>query len=127
MNPRTRLIITVLALCHLLLLTPVVTCQFPSKAKAETSAAGPAHLVPTEEVTIKAYKQGKDHDTYLLQKDAEITFRTYVLRADEITYNEKTGEVTAKGGVVLEGGPHDAHIEAKSADYNINSESGTFY
>ena len=126
MNPRTRLIITVLALCHLLLLVPVVTCQLPSTAKPEAPASG-SRLVPTQEVTIKAYKQGKDHDTYLLQKDAEITFRNYVLRADEITYNDKTGEVTAKGGVVLEGGPHDAHVEAKSADYNVNSESGTFY
>jgi LPS-assembly protein len=126
MNPRTRLIIIVLALCHLLLLTPVVTCQLPSAAKPETSASSP-RLIPTEELTIKAYKQGKDHDTYLLQKDAEVTFRNYVLRADEITYNDKTGELTAKGDVMLEGGPHDMHVEAKSAVYNINTENGTFY
>jgi LPS-assembly protein len=126
MNPRTRLIITVLTLCHLLLLVPVVTCQLPSQIPQETATSETPRLLPSEEVTIKAYKQGKDHDTYTLQGDAEITFRTYTLRADEITYNEKTGEVNGKGGVVFEGGPHDAHIQAKSATYNINTENGTF-
>jgi LPS-assembly protein len=127
MNPRTRLIITVLALCHLLLLTPVVTCQLPSSNSADSQVAPGPKLVPSEEVTIKAYTQGKDHDTYTLQGDAEITYRTYTLRADEITYNDKTGEVNGKGGVLFEGGPHDAHIEAKSAIYNVNTENGTFY
>ena len=28
---------------------------------------------------------------------------------------------------MFEGGPHDAHIEAKTAVYNINTENGTFY
>src|SRR6185369_5893888 len=126
MNPRTRLIITVLTLCHLLLLVPVVTCQLPSQIPQETATSETPRLLPSEEVTIKAYKQGKDHDTYTLQGDAEITFRTYTLRADEITYNEKTGEVNGKGGVVFEGGPHDAHIQAKSATDNITTENGTF-
>jgi len=127
MNPRTRFVITRLVLCHLLLLAPVVTCQLPSPtAESPAPAAGP-RLLPTEEVTIRAHKQGKDHDIYHLQGDVEITFRTYTLRADEVTYNESNGEVTGQGGVVLEGGPHDAHIEARSVRYNVNTDSGSFY
>lgn len=127
MNPRTRLIITVLVLCHLLLLVPVVTCQLPTTAAAAQTRPETPRLVPTEDVIIKAHKQGKDHDMYHLQGDVEIAFRNYTLRADEVDYNEKTGDITGTGGVVFVGGPHDAHIEARTATYNINTENGIFY
>jgi LPS-assembly protein len=127
MNPRTRLIITVLVLCHLLLLVPVVTCQLPSTAPTGEARSDASSLLPTEDVTIKAHKQSKDHDMYHLQGDVEITFRNYILRADEVSYNEKTGDITGNGGVVFVGGPHDAHIEARTATYNINTENGIFY
>lgn len=127
MTPRTRFVITGLLLCHLLLLVPVVTCQLPTPATAPAASAQSPALLPSEEVTIKAQTQGKDHDIYHLQGDVEITYRSYILRADEVTYNQATGDMSATGDVVFEGGPHDAHIEAKTAQYNVNTDSGTFY
>src|SRR5581483_7254877 len=42
------------------------------------------------------------------------------------TSNASTGEATANGHVVFEGGTHDEHIEASSATYNVKTESGQF-
>src|SRR4029078_12238690 len=50
-----------------------------------------------------------------------------VLRADEITYDQESGDVNASGKVVLDGGPHDLNIQASHATYNIENENGKFY
>lgn len=130
MNSRIRLVITAIALCHLLLMVPVVTCQLPSTNSAPQSAELPGwgQVIPAEEVTIRtSERQEKQGDIYKLKGDVEITFRNYTLRADEVTYNAGTGEINATGGVVFEGGPHDAHVEASHGTYNIQTESGNFY
>ena len=49
------------------------------------------------------------------------------MRAEHGTYNDATGEVEATGRVVFDGGPHDAHITASHATYNVKSETGIFY
>jgi len=49
------------------------------------------------------------------------------LYADEITYDDNTGEATGEGHVVLDGGPTDEHIEASHGNYNLRSESGKFF
>jgi LPS-assembly protein len=80
-----------------------------------------------EEVTIKAKEQEKAGDIYTLRGDVEIDFRELVLRGDEISYNAKTGDVTATGHLVLDGGPHDEHIEASHGTYNVRSQTGQLY
>ncbi|HZU23606.1 MAG TPA: hypothetical protein VE998_12295, partial [Terriglobales bacterium] len=47
----------------------------------------------------------KNGPVYHLQGNVRIRYRTYLLRADDITYNEDTGEAVATGHVRLEGGP----------------------
>ncbi len=146
MTLRSRLLTTALLLCHLLLLPQLVTSQLlggvaagqtaspnaqqPSSDSQQRSASKP-HLAaanePGEEVTIEALQQEKTGDLYRLRGNVEIRFRRFVLRADEITYNTATGEITATGHVVFDGGPHDEHLEADHANYNVNSESGKFY
>ena len=64
---------------------------------------------------------------YTLRGDVEIDYRNYILRADEIVYNKETGDVEATGSVVLDGGPHDEHIIASHATYNVETENGKFY
>ncbi len=48
------------------------------------------------------------------------------MRAEHGTYNDATGEVEATGRVVFDGGPHDAHLIAAHATYNVKSETGMF-
>ncbi len=132
MFSRNWLIITALIFCQVLLATPVVTSQLPP----ETPASQPPQNLPSTEfsanrpgepVTIKARQQEKEGDVFKLNGDVEIDFRDLVFRADEITYDSKSGQVTASGHLVLDGGPHDEHIEASRGEYNVKTQTGKFW
>ena len=75
---------------------------------------------------MRAQEQEKDGAVFKLRGQAEVHYRTYILYADEVTYNSQTGDATADGHAVLDGGPNDEHIEATHGIYNIRAESGTF-
>lgn len=111
----------------------VVLCLVTSQLRAQTSSSASASQLPhvrpapeQEDVTIKAVQQERVGAIYKLHRDAEIDYGVYVLRADEMTYNSDTGDASADGHVVLEGGPNDEHVEASHGTYNIRSESGRF-
>lgn len=123
MTSRIRIFITVLTLSHLLLLPSMVHAQAVASAPQQTTT----HLLTGEEVTIYARTVEKQGNVYKLQGDVEIDYRVYVLRAEEITYDQESGDVTASGRVVLDGGPHDEHVEASHATYNIETGNGRFY
>src|SRR5579884_2267633 len=120
MISRIRMLITATCLCHLLLLPPLLTSQLPAANSATVAQQG-------EPVTIKALEQEKDGSIFHLRGNVEIYYRSFVLRADEATYNQDTDDATAEGHVVLDGGYNDEHIEASRAKYNIRTEKGTFY
>ena len=77
-------------------------------------------------MVIRAREQERDGSTYKLHGQAEVHYGMYVLRADEMTYNTDTGDATADGQVVLDGGPDDEHIQASRAAYNLRTEVGRF-
>jgi LPS-assembly protein len=121
---RTRIFITAVIACHLLLAPGVVTSQtLPPSALP----AAPAPPADEEEVTIRAVQQEKDGSLYKLRGEVEVHYRSYILYADEVTYNSATGDTDLEGHVVLDGGPYDEHVEASHGTYNIRSETGTFY
>ncbi|HET7439910.1 MAG TPA: LPS assembly protein LptD [Terriglobales bacterium] len=136
---RTRFLITAFFVCHLLLTPRLVTSQLLStealnRSADKTSADKPADPPPDapsavsgEEVTIRAAQQEKDGPIFKLRGQVEIHYQTYVLYADEITYNSETGDATVEGHVVLDGGPNDEHIQASHGNYNLRSQSGRFY
>jgi LPS-assembly protein len=138
MISRTRFIITTAFFCHLLLLPPLVTSQLLVPAlgrgvvderqdtKPSTSPDSPPGS-DDEEVTIRAAEQEKDGPVFRLRGQVEIHYRTFILYADEITYNSATGDATLEGHVVLDGGPSDEHIQASHGTYNIRTEVGRFY
>jgi LPS-assembly protein len=120
--------------CHLLLLcclftsgllaqttTPVAVTVQPSEKKSTAPSK------PGEEVTIEAREQEKIGDVYKLRGNVVIHFRNFVVHADDVTYNDSTGDVIAKGNLVFEGGPHDEHITATHGTLNTQSETGKFY
>jgi len=129
MTSRTRFLITAAFVCHLLLAPSLVTSELLSAA----TASSPAQSLPNtpsvlneEEVTIKAISQEKNGSIYKLHGEAEIHYGVYILRGDEVTYNADTGQSSADGHVVLEGGPNDEHIRASHGTYNVRTESGRF-
>lgn len=120
MTTRSQIIITAALLCHLLLAPGLVTSQTPPLPAASSGQA-------PEEVTIRAVEQEKTGSVYHLRGKAEIDYRTYIVHADEITYNSDTGESELQGNMLLEGGPYDEHVEASHGTYNIETEVGKFY
>ena len=99
---RTRIFITAAIVCHVLLASRVVTSQTPPPSPLLASSAQPSDQ---EEVTIQAVQQEKDGPVYKLRGEVEIHYRTYILYANEVTYNSATGEADLEGHVVLDGGP----------------------
>src|SRR3954470_24630276 len=124
MNLRTRIVTAVAVGCHLFLALLPVTSQTPAAGSTGAATAAPISG-EAEPVTIKAKEQEKKGDLFLLHGDAEIDFRDYIFRGDEITYDSKTNEVTATGHVTLDGGPHDDHVEASKGNYNLHTQTGT--
>jgi LPS-assembly protein len=129
MTSRTRFLITAAFICHLLLAPSLVTSQLLSSA---SSSGGDRSLPNTpsapneEDVTISAISQEKIGPVYKLHGSAEIHYGLYILRGDEVTYNADTGQATADGHVVLDGGLNDEHIRASHGTYNVRAESGRF-
>jgi LPS-assembly protein len=145
MTLRNRFLITAALLCHLLLIPPLVTSQLPADpgtAKTQAGASTEKSAAPAtpcalaaaaqkekgEDVhTICALQQEKEGDVYKLHGVVEIYYGTYVLKADDATYNSDTKEATATGHFALDGGPNDDHIRASHATYNLELETGRFY
>ena len=148
MTCRTKFLITAIFLCHQLLAPSLVTSQLlrgdlgqdaatsapqaaPTEDRPSLPAIGPcANLAATQlndGTMICAIQQEKDGATYKLLGDAEIHYRSYVLRADEVTYNSDTGDATLSGHFRLDGGPNDEHIAASHGTYNLTAETGRFY
>ena len=145
MTLRTRFLITALFLCHQLLAHGLVTRQLLADSEPTPTASAPssgnsvaeekkstpcateAATQGADSATFCAITQEKDGDLYKLHGNGEIHYRDYVLRADEITYNSDTGEVTASGHFTLDGGPTDDHLKASHGTYNVISETGKFY
>lgn len=135
MKSRSNLVITIAALCHLFVLPGIVTSQLPSESTSESitqqctvhTFTRPAPGRTREPVTIKAGECEKTGDIYKLHGNAEIDFRNYVIRADEMTYSDDTGEATGTGNLRLNGGEYDTHIEASHGTYNVQAGTGKFY
>jgi LPS-assembly protein len=145
MTLRNRFIITAAVLCHLVLAAPLVTSQLPpvetaaprgkSAEKKSVSApttpcaqAAAAQKEKGEDVeTVCALQQEEEGPVYKLHGAVEIYYETYVLKADDATYNSDTKETTATGHFTLDGGPNDDHIRASHATYNLELETGHFY
>jgi len=79
------------------------------------------------EVLIRADEQEKKQDMYYGHGHVEIRFGMNILHADQATYDSTTGQVTATGHLVFDGGPHNEHVVGSRAVYDVSRDSGTFY
>jgi LPS-assembly protein len=134
MFSRNRLIITAALLCHALLTPPLLTSQLlhlppGPAAQAQAVAAPPAAPgeAPSVPVTIQANEQEKKGDVYTLRGDVEISAQGYVFRGDQVTYDGRTGEVTATGNITFRGQQLDENLTASRAEYNVRTQTGRFY
>jgi LPS-assembly protein len=85
----------------------------------------PLELRKSDKVLIiRADSQEKGKDIHRLRGHVEVTYRGMKLNADEVTYNEASGEVTGMGHVLFI--DPRSHITADEVHYNIRTEKGWF-
>lgn len=88
-------------------------------------AQRPASPPPSADIVeLWADSQQKAGEIYLLRGNVEIRYRGMMLRADEVTYDEKARTAQARGNVVFE--RDDDRIEASEARYRLATGEGTF-
>lgn len=81
----------------------------------------------SDRVRIGAERQEKYGHVYHFRGNVEIEFRDMRLAADEIDYDESTGDVDARGHVQFSRQVNQEDIAAADAHYNLNTELGQFY
>jgi LPS-assembly protein len=99
----------------------------PTAPATPCAVAAAAQRERGEVNTICAIQQEEEGGIYKLHGAVEIYYGSYVLRADEATYNSHTREAEAAGHFALDGGPNDDHIRAARGTYNLDLETGRFY
>ena len=57
--------------------------------------------------------------------DVQIVYQDIDIRCDEADWNRATGEVVARGNVILDRGP--SRFTAEEARFNIQTKTGTFF
>ncbi|HYZ86272.1 MAG TPA: LPS assembly protein LptD [Bryobacteraceae bacterium] len=84
-------------------------------------------LIPKGEVDIEALSQEREGPNYKLRGRVKLETAEMVLRADELDYNEETGDAEARGNVRFEHFVGGETIQAERVEYNVNSETGKYY
>jgi len=107
----------------------VVQQQMQSAAEQDSgNPRPPANVVLNrDEVLIRADEQEKNQDIYKVRGNVEIRFRNSVIHCDQATYDSTTGQITATGHVVYDGGAHNEHLVGTHATYDVSRDTGTFY
>lgn len=146
---RTRLLwcITLVLLCHPRGGAQDVTTQLPPSGSAGIRAADlpddpslqsampTAHVVPQppkgQAVKLVAHTQTrqslKTSNLYTLDGDVVIYYRNYIVHADHATYDDNSGQIVARGHLMIDGGPDDEHFVASHGTVNVYEDSGEFF
>lgn len=82
---------------------------------------------PPGEFEIRADGKEADGPQYHLRGHAEIESSDSLLTADEIDYNDDTGDAEARGNVHFQQFERDEELRAYRAVYNVHEKTGTFY
>ncbi|HEX8986233.1 MAG TPA: LPS assembly protein LptD [Bryobacteraceae bacterium] len=69
----------------------------------------------------------KDGEWYRLRGESVVQTNSFLLKADDIDYNEDTGDVDARGSVYLQNFDGGDELWCQRAVYNVNDETGTFW
>lgn len=87
----------------------------------------PLHDIPPGWVEFRAIHQQSEGPLKHLRGEASVETSDAFLKADEIDYNEDTGDAEARGNVYLLHYAGGEELWADRADYNADQETGKFY
>jgi LPS-assembly protein len=116
-----------IALGLALLLSLSAPAQVPKFRSIPGPKPGGGEVTVTlDEKTGVVEAQKDEHSEYsIFQGGVTITYQDIKLRADKVTFNQKTRDVTAEGHVIIDQGP--TRVTANQAIYNLDSKTGTFF
>lgn len=106
--------------------TPVCAAQTqpaPAQKPAAKARSGQQRHGPL--ATLEAEKQSQVGNVAYADGNVDLHYKDLRLRADHVEYNDDTGEVVARGHILLD--RLDQHVEADDAKYNLNDGRGTFH
>ena len=86
-----------------------------------------ADLTDREHVRVRAVTQEIQGAIRHLRGSVLIETSDMRLRADEVDYNEDTGDAEARGHVHMENLARGETLDCDRAEYNVNTETGKFY
>jgi LPS-assembly protein len=157
MRTRLLWCITLFLLCHPRVWAQTVTTQLPpgtpaspgsapATAPSENTADLPddpslqsalpeAHVVaqPPPGIPVKIVadtqmrQETKNGNLYTLDGNVVIDYRDYIIHADHAVYNDATGEVDARGHMMIDGGADDEHFLASHGTMNVQRNTGDFF
>lgn len=112
-----------------------------SQAQTQPQAPAPDENLPQATV-IPAPPKGKqvrmrwDHLTvlslphgneYRMRGHVVLYYGSYIVQADQASYNDGTGQITAQGHLRVDGGPDEAHLMADHGSLNLYRNTATLY
>ncbi len=112
-----------IALCLTLLLTASVFAQKPKFKFMPGPKPGGGDV--TMELDRGAVIEAQRDEYSIIQGGVTLQYQDIKLRADKVTFNQKTRDVVAEGHVIIDQGP--TRITANQAIYNLTSKTGTFF
>ena len=101
---------------------PVATQVKSGPKKTRPGAPGPDEII-----TSAVLRQEMDGPVRKLRVAARLETAEMLLTADEIDYNELTGEAEARGNVNFENFDNGEKLAASRVEYNLKEETGRFY
>src|SRR4051812_34890127 len=108
-----------IALCLLLAATTLASAQERPKFKfmpGPKPGGGDVSITVGEGGVVEAQK-----DEYaIFSGNVRVEYQDIKMRADKVTYNQKTKDVTAEGNVIIDQGP--TRITANQTIYNLDSK-----
>jgi LPS-assembly protein len=87
----------------------------------------PPNQVAENEVFIQGLKQMKEGAWYRLRGGSFVQTDAFLLKADDIDWNEDTGQVLARGNVYLQHFEGGEELWCDHAEYNVNDDTGKFF
>ena len=88
-------------------------------------AAVPPELQGSDKmIVIQSDTQQKDKDVFHLRGHVNIVYEGMHLTADEVTFDESSGEMVARGHVVFN--DPKSHLAADEVHYNVKTKQGWF-
>ena len=82
---------------------------------------------PLDQTFISAHDQSSENGVYHLRGNVILAQTDATLKADEIDYNEETGDAEARGHVFYDNYSQNEKISCDRADYNLEDRKGKFY